>query len=140
MTSPVARAKARAAEVRRDAPLIDQRKKYVRYQLAVNNVEFDAILGRELYTKKGLEKAAKDDGGKVEFPVGSIEIKASWRELPDDPKVLERFYWREADVVDWDDSGKEKLTRTKVGLVGLHIVTKTKQRPQWTEKWNMEMR
>jgi hypothetical protein len=115
-----------------EAPLIDQRKKYVRFELAVNEVEFNEIFSKQYFKKEKLiAAAAAAPGGKVEFPTGSIEVKAAWRELPDDPKILDRFYWREADVVDWTDDGREKLTRTKVGLVGLHIVTKTKQRPNW---------
>jgi len=115
-----------------EAPLIDQRKKYVRFELAVNEVKFNEIFNKQYFKKDTLNAAAAAaPGGKVEFPTGSIEVKAAWRELPDDPKILARFYWRDADVVDWTDDGKEKLTRTKVGLVGLHIVTKTKQRANW---------
>src|SRR5579875_1106684 len=82
------------------APLIDQRKKYVRYELAVNEIEFNKILTDQLYDKAKLNaKASASPGGKIEFPFGSIQVKAAWRELPDDPTVLERFYWRDADVV-----------------------------------------
>jgi len=115
-----------------EAPLIDQGRKFVRYELHVNKIEFQEIFARELYTKVRLNAAAMaSSGGKVEFPKGSIEVKAAWRELPNDADILKRFYWRDAVVVDWDQAGNEKDIPTKVGLVGLHIVTKTEQRPNW---------
>jgi hypothetical protein len=112
-----------------EAPLIDQGKKYVRYELRVNETEYRFIFDHQYYKRAKLDAAAQQ--AKVEFPEGSIEIKAAWRELPDDPDTLSHFYWRDAFVLDWDKNGKEVLVPVKAGLVGLHIVTKTKQRPNW---------
>jgi hypothetical protein len=117
---------------RREGPLIDQLGHYVRFELRVNKIEYNEIFNKRYYEKDALANAAAGSpGGKVEFPAGSIEVKAAWRELPNDPQILDHFYWRDAVVVDWDTNGKEVLIPTKVGLVGLHIVTKTKQRPNW---------
>ena len=68
----------------------------------------------------------------VVFPFQSIEVKAAWRELPDRPEVLSRFYHhKDAIIIDWDKDHKEVERKATIGLVGFHIVSKMPQRENW---------
>ncbi len=109
-----------------EAPLIDQLKKFVRYETRVNRTEYEFIVGKKLYKKEVLEKQ-----NKIKFPDLSIEVKAAWRELPDDPAVRNKFYHRKALVAEWDKDDKMTFVEREVGLVGFHIVIKTPQRENW---------
>src|SRR5262249_35725268 len=85
-----------AGVVGKEAPLIDQLKKFVRYETRMNRTEYEFILGRKLYKKEVLGKQ-----NKIKFPDLSIEVKAAWRELPDDAAVRDKFYHRRALVAEW---------------------------------------
>lgn len=109
-------------------PLIAQNRTFVRYETRVNKVEYEFIVTNRYYLSENLPATGQP---KLDFPVQSIEIKAAWRELPNDPMVLARFYHRDAQVADWDNSGNLVWLDRKMGLVGFHIVTKTPSRPHW---------
>ena len=70
------------------------------------------------------------------MPVGSIAVKAAWRPLnaADTPAVRARYYVVEdANVVDVAKTlaaGHVVCSKSDVALVGLHIVIRTKDRPQ----------
>jgi hypothetical protein len=115
-----------AGDGRKEAPLIDQLQKFVYYDLRVNRTEYNFILTKKLYKKDTLEKQ-----NKIKFPDLSIEVKAAWRELPDDSAVRDRFYHRKALVAVWDKDDKMSFVEREVGLVGFHIVAKTPQRANW---------
>jgi hypothetical protein len=106
-------------------PLVAQNHTYVRYEVRVNEAEFDSIVGHKWYLRSNLPTAATA----VPFNTGSASIKAAWRILTDvDTPTRSRYYITSAQVFDVL-SGKCK--RQDVALVGLHIVTKTRERPQW---------
>ncbi len=112
-------------------PLIAQPKThptYVRYLAGFNKLSFDFILNKDgkppkpLYLRKNLE-AAKP----VIFTNGALTVKSSWMDMTnaEHPK---RYHTRMASVL---EPSTGKSSQIKVGLVGLHIVQKTRSRPQW---------
>jgi hypothetical protein len=114
-------------------PLIDQSGKWVRYEAAMNDVEFDYVVENKLYNLEGQE--AYTSRHAIAFPVGdqeehrrgAMEIKMSWKELNparDDPA---RFFVRQAKVVHLDGS----VSTGTFGLVGMHVAVRAKSSPTW---------
>lgn len=103
--------------------LVSQNGKYVRYQAAFNQLEYDLIRTREFYLFDKLPAA----GTPFAFPNGSIDIKTSWIEMWGVTNP-ERFHTRTVWLASPDGAS---CSQTLVGLVGLHIVVKTPTRPQW---------
>jgi hypothetical protein len=114
-------------------PLVAQNQSYVRYEIRMNQPQYEFIRGdpkkpqTALYLRKNLPAPG---GSSLTFPDGSIEIKAAWREieLPKEQKLLERYY--HVDTLLLNPQTNKCETKT-MGLVGLHIVQKTPSRPQW---------
>jgi hypothetical protein len=112
-------------------PLIAQNRTYVRYEIHVNQIEYDFIRGdpskpeTALYLRTNLEKQAP-----LSFRAGAIVLKAAWRELkqPSEKAALDRYYHVDAMLVNPKTGQCEKKT---MALVGLHLVQKTPTRPQW---------
>ena len=92
---------------------------YVRYQTGFNQTEYTQILGQRLYLQANLKN--------VTFQDGSVDVKAAWLVM-DGIAHPERYYTRTAWVFDLSSG---KCSPQTVGLVGLHIVSKTPSRPQW---------
>lgn len=116
-------------------PLIDQNGQYTRFEILTNEVMFDYIVDKKLYSKAGQSAF----GNKADFPfstddkVGSIMIKASWKVIGanDDPA---RFHVTKAYVYNNPDENAgvaAACNLQSVGLVGFHIATKAKDNPQW---------
>jgi hypothetical protein len=113
-------------------PLVAQNRTYTRYEGRINEPEYSALalmgwsLGRNL----------PDPEHPVDLPVGSIAVKAAWRLLTiaDTPAVRTRYYVVEqanvVDVVKTRAAGRVVCSKSDVALVGLHIVIRTKDRPQ----------
>jgi hypothetical protein len=116
--------------------LVAQNRSYVRYQSGYNKILFDKIVGSRLYDASvvGTVAAAPVDGpvpDATKSPHGAMTVKSAWIELSGaggniDPS---RFYVRHDAWV--QDPGKSECRKASVGLVGLHVVYKTKSRPQW---------
>lgn len=118
-------------------PLIDQNGKYTRFEILVNEEMFNYIDTNTLYSFDGQQVFDKD----ARFPKGSdslktwgaIMVKGAWKVLGknDDSN---RFHTVNA-VIYTPASGnpviEESCFTAKVGLVGLHIGTKTDISPQW---------
>jgi hypothetical protein len=113
-------------------PLVAQNHTYVRYEVRINQAEFDSIVGHRWFAPD----RAPSPAAPAQFDVGSIAVKAAWRILgaADTPAVRSRYYVvAGAQVVDVGNSlaaGKPVCAARDVALVGLHIVVKTKYRPQ----------
>ncbi len=117
-------------------PLIDQLGNYAIYEIRLNPAMVGYITGKGLTTAEGIAAA-----GDLDFPAGSIVVKAAWRIFPrswpkERPEVLARYYWTTADIVVGadQDSGKQggfTIEQAPIGLVGLHIVQKTRRQAQW---------
>jgi len=109
-------------------PLIDRNGAYVRYEILINEPMYNYIRENRLYNQTGL-KAVQE----IAFPAGgsdktgAIMVKAAWKVMGagDDPT---RFHISEAYV--FDQQGNS-CTHEMLGLVGLHISTKTQSAPQW---------
>jgi hypothetical protein len=118
-----------------DAPLVDQNGNKVWYEVKVNRAYYDYVVNNGFYNSNNQK------GKVISFPSSSnttgtepaIKVKAAWKIMggsgskqPDDPK---KFYTTQALILD-PDTGV--CTKQLVGLVGLHIVMKTQQLPQWS--------
>jgi hypothetical protein len=113
-------------------PLVAQNRAYTRYEIHFNEPEFST------FARSGWSQGRNlpDEIHPAHFPVGSIAVKAAWRPLTDadTPAVRTRYYVESAEIVDVAKTlavGRVVCARADVALVGLHIVIKTKSRPQW---------
>jgi len=113
-------------------PIWDQNGNMVRYEIRMNKRIVDYLTENELYNLNG-QVAFSKAGKKISFPSGSIdkegimEVKLAWKILDPEKDIAERYLNTEAYVFNKDNSYSLK----KVGLVGMHIATKTKSSPQW---------
>ncbi|HEX8618324.1 MAG TPA: hypothetical protein VF911_12120 [Thermoanaerobaculia bacterium] len=112
-------------------PLVDQNGKWARYEMLVNRTEYDYIVRNVLYNQEG--QAAFAQNNMVDFPPntadspGSTEVKLAWKEMgPND--IRERFITTRAYVINFDTNKPELRD---VGLVGMHIATRTQSSPLW---------
>jgi len=102
-----------------------QNKTYTRYLTSFNQVEFDPILSQGLYLQQNLTSPLtfKPDAQQN----NPIDVKSAWIDMTN-VSHPNRYYTRQAWVM---DVGTGTCSQMTVGLVGLHIVTKTPSRPQW---------
>ncbi len=106
--------------------LIDRKSNPTYYDIAVNQTSYDYVRAKHYYDAKVLNSAQQ-----VDFPAGSLEIKAAWRILDGDD--VTRFHTVQASVMVFDAQGNptDRYVSKTVGLVGLHIVYKPAGVPQW---------
>jgi hypothetical protein len=118
-------------------PLIDQNGQYNRFEIAMNQQMFMYINQHQLYNIQG-QQAFTDT---VSFPMGdngkkawgAVMVKASWKILGKGDDTS-RFHKIKAiiHVVALPSRGiKDSTYEAWVGLVGLHIGTRTTSCPQW---------
>ena len=114
-------------------PLIAQNRTYVRYEVRINQAEFDSIVANRWFARD----AAPTADHPAHFADGAIAVKAAWRILTDaDPPTVRRRYYVVAgaqtlDVARTLAAGRPVCVTHDVALVGLHIAIKTHYRPQW---------
>jgi cytochrome c len=115
------------------ATLTDQDGHLTRYNIRINPTMVKYIVEKQLDDATAQEAATS-----VSFPHGSIVLKAAWREVNDSNDS--RFYTTEACVCESEKTIDRKgktlnvivgCQQKTMGLVGMHIVTKTKSAPQW---------
>jgi hypothetical protein len=119
--------------------LIAQNNTYVRYLAAYNETVFRKISDKELYNSDVVGQIQPAPVGTAILPLanqdnGALTVKSAWIELPEQgPSPIDpsRFYRRQAWIQSPDNKEGQNCRRAWVGLVGLHIVYKTKSRPQW---------
>ena len=105
--------------------LPSQNTKWVRYLTAFNLTEYTQIVNGKLYLQSSLQKP-------VTFQTGALDVKSSWMDMTGIPDAQKsRYYTRSALVTDPTAKAGSGCNQITVGLVGLHIVQKTKTRPQW---------
>lgn len=115
-------------------PLIDQQLQYTRYEIRLNEAEYEAIRGDDsqpsswLYIQQNMINAQP-----INFPmssdtkIGAVELKASWRPITSaDDKG--RYYIVNALVL---DPITNTATYQQMGLVGFHIAQKTSPFTEW---------
>jgi hypothetical protein len=113
-------------------PLVAQNRAYTRYEVRMNEPEYSALAVSGWSQGENLP----DPAHPAQLPVGSIAVKAAWRPLTaaDTPEVRARYYVVEnAEVVDIAKTLASRhvvCSKSDVALVGLHIVIRTKYRPQ----------
>jgi len=115
-------------------PLISRNAQYVRYETRVNQLEYDFIINPglpwpgPLYLAKNLPNTSGTIPP-LKFPIGSIEIKAGWRNLAGLSPAEQSTYFRtNAQMLDPVTGVCSSAT---VGLVAFHIINKTKDFPNW---------
>lgn len=118
-------------------PLVDQNGEYVRFEIAINKIMFDYIDAHELYNIEGQNKFTDTIsfpfGNNTSKTYGSIMVKASWKILGKGDDTS-RFHKTKATIhiTALPSKGiKESSYEAVVGLVGLHIGTRTNICPQW---------
>jgi hypothetical protein len=127
-----------------DKPLIDRNLNFTLYDIAINQIEYDYIKNNGLNTIKG-QQAFYDNHNQVSFPLGfyqddttrtggsagAIEIKTAWRMLdPSQGDRLDRYYTVDATIqvdAQHSQSGRPMTIEAKLGLVGFHVIQRTKQ-------------
>ena len=124
-------------------PLIDQRGNYAIFDILMNKVMFDYIVGNNLHTQAG-QVSNKNAGLRIDFPSGqhekdgkgdpgAIMLKVSWKILePEDDKT--KFHHVQALVAmptSPDQQSDPPCLEKTLGLIGFHVVHKTVTRPQW---------
>jgi hypothetical protein len=124
-------------------PLIDQRNNYAIFDILMNKVMFDYIVGNNLYSQAG-QTSDNNSALRIDFPSGhhdksgngdpgAIMIKVSWKILdPEDDKS--KFHHAQALVAmpsSADQQADPPCLEKTLGLIGFHIVHKTEGRPQW---------
>ena len=118
-------------------PIWDQNGNMLRYEILLNQDEFDYIVANDLYSLDG-QAAFSIKGGKVSFPMdnpesgklGAMELKLAWKVLdPSKGDLPERFLTVKATIF----SGPDGTTPTQatLGLVAMHISHRTQSSPQW---------
>jgi hypothetical protein len=112
-------------------PLAGQNGRYVRYQTLYNQVAYDYIVRNRFYLRDHLPAipSPRPDVPVLDFPNGSMAIKAAWLDTRGLSNVLLKRLYKRAAVVREPETGK--CAAVTVALVGLHIMQKTASRPQW---------
>jgi hypothetical protein len=113
-------------------PLVAQNHTYTRYEGRINEPEYSALAVKGWSVGENLP----DPTHPADLPAGSIAVKAAWRPLnaADSAAVRARYYVvADANIVDVAKTlaaGHVVCSKSDVALVGLHIVIRTKDRPQ----------
>ncbi|HEX7180597.1 MAG TPA: hypothetical protein VF756_02050 [Thermoanaerobaculia bacterium] len=115
-------------------PLVDQAGNLVRYNVQMNQTEFDQIVDGNYY-KPGADTSGLiwyDNTTDTQFKLGVIEVKSAWKVLSDAEWNGHTFYQREVLIYN-EATGNSPASCTfqKMGLVGLHIAHKTASAPDW---------
>lgn len=118
-------------------PLIDQNGQYNRFEIAMNKEMFDYIDQHKLYNIQGQQSFTDTikfpEGDNTKKTWGALMVKASWKILGKGDDTS-RFHKVKAiiHVAALPSRGiRDSSYEAWVGLVGLHIGTKTQISPQW---------
>lgn len=126
--------------------LVDQNGNLVWYEIRLNHIGGQFIRTNTLYGKKGIENYVAADHDQIWLPEQTIEIKAAWKELTEDeynsgkfkttitelPKTVSVKNGPNNDDIKVIEYKTDLLDRkVKMGLVGLHIIKKTANAPQF---------
>jgi hypothetical protein len=100
-------------------PLLAQNRTFVRYMSGFKEKLFQHIVDGKFFRRANLENFTP-------LPAGTVRVKSAWIDMQG-VESPQRFHTRDAWLFNLTTGGCEKRT---VGLVGLHIVTKTPTHPQ----------
>jgi hypothetical protein len=126
-------------------PLIDQQGNYALFDILMNRQMFDYIKQHKLYSKAEQLNAANSNL-RIDFPAGTnppdgqvesgdlggIIIKVSWKILDSDAEKR-KFHTVDAlvSMPRHDPNTEPQCLRKTLGLIGFHVMHKTKSRLQW---------
>jgi hypothetical protein len=109
-------------------------QQYARFQASYNQTEYDQILGNKWYLQTNLgDLTFCSNGATIKGQAcpaeNSVDLKSAWIDMTTIPQAQQsRYYTTQAWVL---DPTTNKCSQRTMGLVGLHIVSKTPSRPQW---------
>lgn len=111
-------------------PLIDSNGNYARFEIRLNQTEFDTIVSNKWYLQDSLPLQVTFPSSTDKPPrYGAIELKAAWRELVFGTDDFSRYYHVHAKVL---DPGNPPTCREAVmGLIALHLAIKTSPFTEW---------
>jgi hypothetical protein len=108
--------------------IVDSATQIVQYDVRMNRDAFEYVVnnpaGYQLFNLEGQGAALNDPNYTFNFPAPALEVKAAWRIL--ESGVDDSRYWTSYGIYT-DENGKAKMS--KVGLTGLHIISKVL--PDW---------
>lgn len=107
------------------AVLMAQNGKPVRYLAAFDRNEFTLIETKQLYNPANVPPESGEAPTTAKAAAGTLVVKSAWIEM--DGMTTHSFHTRTALVQDLDGTCRE----TTIGLVGLHVMRKTADSPQW---------
>ena len=112
-------------------PLAGRNGRYVRTETLYNRVAYDYIVSHRLYLRSALPPVPSPRPAEpvVQFPYGSIVLKAAWLDLDGFSAAEKSRYY--ARPVMLRDANTGRCSLVTMGLLGLHIAQKTISRPQW---------
>ncbi|MDH5670685.1 MAG: hypothetical protein OEZ06_00955 [Myxococcales bacterium] len=118
-------------------PLIDRSDNAVYYGVALNRIAYDWVTSCELYRYGCGAQLADQKAGvdlikqypQLAFPNGSVELKTAWKVLSDAEKQLGTFYTVTGQIQ--PDANPKSCKTVTLGLVGLHVVSKTANHPEF---------
>lgn len=124
-------------------PVVDRDGNFVVFSMGMNRVMFNYIVKNNLYSKAGQKKFKCEPGTDkrpIEFPAGSVEVKAAWRIFPENPspnqkRIMARYYHYKTRLSipkDNSQTGRPLNPTVNLALIGFHIAQKTKRHHQWT--------
>jgi hypothetical protein len=119
-------------------PLTDQSGRFARYEVRLNQDEYNFLTQNNLWSLAGqnayTQTISFPAGPSAYGPTGPIEIKAAWKVLTAREIASKRFFMTKAVVYNDEKNpptpspGPNPVT---LGLVGFHIAHKTKLQPTW---------
>jgi hypothetical protein len=121
-----------------DQPLIDRNGNEVYYGIAINKVAYDWVTSCDLYRYRCAAQLGDKKGGidliknypALAFPIGSVELKTAWKVLTDEEQRLGTFYSVKGKIQP-DARRAQTCKSVSLGLVGMHIVSKTAKHPEF---------
>jgi hypothetical protein len=123
--------------------LTDQNGRFVRYEVLINQDEYNYLIANDLWQKSGQQgktinfpQGPNDNpsrcGAAPCGPVGAMEIKAAWKVLSAAEIAAGRFHTTQGTVYnDENGSASPGPNPVTLGLVGLHILHKTESEATW---------
>lgn len=118
--------------------LTDQNGRFARYEVRVNQDEYKFLTQNNLWNAAGQNSYTQTItfpvGPSTYGPVGAIEVKAAWKVLTATEISRGRFFMTQAVVYNDDQtppSPSPGANPVTLGLVGFHIMHKTKSQPNW---------
>jgi len=103
----------------------DQTGRWLRYERLMNQTEYEAIVNNKWYQLSVLNGLPS-----ITLPTNSLELKSAWKVLTQPEIASGRYYTTSAIVYNTPEHAQSPGPNpVTVGLVGLHIIQKTKSQP-----------